>query len=92
MRFLALVMILFVSSCSTAYVREEPPRDIEEVIPLKPRGDVIWVQGHYAWRRGHWVWISGRWLRARPDRMWVSGHWKKTARGWVWIEGRWRRR
>jgi len=90
--FLAVLLSFCLPSCAPTYVLEEPPRDIEEVIPVRPRADMIWIQGHHIWRRGQWIWVSGHWKKTRPGRIWVGGHWKKAPRGWIWVEGHWARR
>ncbi len=91
MKLFALFLFVIFLSCSPTYVVQDPPLDVEEVIPARPRGEVIWVKGHHVWRKGRWVWVSGHWQKARHGRVWVAGHWKKTPRGWVWVDGHWRR-
>lgn len=40
-----------------------PPAALVEVVPDRPPGDSVWVDGHWVWMGRYYVWHRGGWLR-----------------------------
>lgn len=74
-------------------VPNEPPSDIDEVLPAdRPRGDqYVWVPGYWSWDgdRNNFIWVSGCWRAAPPNMSWVPGYWSRADEGWEWVAGFW---
>jgi len=41
-----------------------PPAALVEVIPERPDGDAVWVDGSWEWRGRSYVWQRGAWVHA----------------------------
>jgi hypothetical protein len=39
-----------------------PPAALVEVVPHRPNGDAVWVDGAWVWRGRYYVWQRGGWL------------------------------
>jgi hypothetical protein len=44
-----------------------PPAALVEVVPDRPDGSAVWVDGNWVWRGRHYVWQRGGWVHA-PDK------------------------
>ena len=69
-----------------------PPPPAHEEVVVRPRGDVVWIDGYYRWRphRHEYVWVRGHWAHPpRPHSVWVPGRWERRHGEWVYFEGRW---
>ncbi len=51
-----------------------PPAAFAEVVPPKPNGDALWIDGHWAWRGGQFVWERGGWVA--PPAGSRFAHWR----------------
>jgi hypothetical protein len=68
-----------------------PPDPRVEVVPVAPRGRLVWQPGHWRWDGHDYRWVSGHYVAVpRHRHHWVDGHWAHRPGGWVWIEGHWR--
>lgn len=43
-----------------------PPAALVEVVPPRPPGDSVWLDGHWVWRAGRYAWERGGWVRPPP--------------------------
>jgi hypothetical protein len=78
----------------TAYETEAPPPPPpeQEVVPVSPGPDYVWIGGFHRWNGHGYVWVRGHYDR-RPHSAahWEPAHWEhRGARAHVWVEGRWR--
>lgn len=39
-----------------------PPAALVEVVPARPQGDAVWVDGAWVWRGRYYVWQRGGWV------------------------------
>jgi len=44
-----------------------PPPGRVELIPARPKGDMVWIDGEWTWAGRRWWWRRGRWVEAPPD-------------------------
>jgi hypothetical protein len=44
-----------------------PPAALVEVVPNRPNGDAVWVDGAWVWRGRYYVWQRGGWLLPPAD-------------------------
>ncbi|MEI9948565.1 MAG: hypothetical protein WDO74_06155 [Pseudomonadota bacterium] len=51
-----------------------PPAAFAEVVPPRPNGDALWIDGHWAWRGGTFVWERGGWVA--PPAGSRFAHWR----------------
>ncbi len=74
------------------FVQIGPPAYVEEeVVPVAPGPDYVWVAGYWAWSGTEYSWVPGSWVvRPYPYAAWEPGRWRKHGRGWYWNPGRWR--
>lgn len=49
-----------------------PPAALVEVVPKRPNGDAVWVDGAWAWRGRYYVWQRGGWLLPPQDAAYAS--------------------
>ena len=96
---LAVLVIALVSACAgEVYVRPAPvvvgvapPPEQVEVIPVAPRGDVIWLRGHWNWNGQQWIWVRGRYVGRRRGWRWVPAHYEQRGGAWVYVAPHWAR-
>lgn len=72
-------------------VRQAPPADQVEVVPVAPRADYVWLKGHWHWNGGRWVWIPGRYEVSRRGARWVPAHYEGRGGVYYYIPGHWAR-
>jgi WXXGXW repeat (2 copies) len=72
---LIATLVLSVVGC-VEVVRTAPPPPREEMRPVAPHHEALWIEGHWARMHGQWEWVPGYWERP-PHRgaAWVPGHW-----------------
>lgn len=68
-----------------------PPPTFQEVIPVAPAPEQVWVAGHWNWNGLTWVWMPGFYAAPpQPKAVWVAGHWRKGLLGaYRWTPGHW---
>lgn len=68
-----------------------PPSPINENVPPKPSGDVIWISGYWSWleNQNEFTWICGVWRKPPIGHHWISGTWVQNTDGWIWARGFW---
>jgi len=49
----------------TAVPMPPPPARVE-VVPPRPAGGAVWVDGEWVFRRGRWAWSLGEWVAPAP--------------------------
>jgi WXXGXW repeat (2 copies) len=54
-------------STSFVEVPYPPPAALVEVVPKRPDGNAVWVDGSWAWRGRSYVWQRGGWVHAPED-------------------------
>ena len=48
------------------------PAALVEVVPERPAGDAVWVDGHWVWRGRYYVWFRGGWLLAPENASYAT--------------------
>jgi hypothetical protein len=88
---LVATLILLNTGCApkAVYVKPAPPHAKREVVPPRPNGRAVWMNGHWEWAGRHYVWVAGHWELRPKGSAWVPGHWRRTPHGWKWARGRW---
>ncbi len=74
----------------TSLVPMAPPAPIEEMRPVVPFANAVWIPGHWFWNGSHYNWLAGRWSGPRPGAAWEPAHWVQTPAGWRLEQGHWR--
>lgn len=70
-----------------------PPPVYQEVVPVAPFADAIWIAGFWGWLGGRYVWNGGHWDHHRPGYHWEPHRWVPHGNGgWRMEGGRWRDR
>lgn len=68
-----------------------PPPVYQEVIPVQPYADALWIAGFWGWLGGRYVWNAGRWDHHRHGYQWEPHRWVPHGNGqWRQEGGRWR--
>jgi hypothetical protein len=58
-----------------------PPAAFSEVVPTAPKGDALWVDGHWAWRGRTYVWQRGGWVTPPEGARFAPWHVRYTQDG-----------
>ncbi len=89
---LALICLILglLIGCVVSHPRVAPPPLKQEVRPVKPSVQHVWIPGHWKWAGGRYVWIGGHWTKPKAGKVWVPGYWKKKGSHYVWVPGHWR--
>lgn len=70
-----------------------PPPVYQEVVPVQPYADAIWIAGFWGWMGGRFVWNAGHWDHHRPGYHWEPHRWVPHGNGgWRMEGGHWRNR
>lgn len=72
-------------------VQSEPPPDQYEVVPVAPRADYVWINGHWDWGGARYVWVPGRYELPRRGYRWVRPHYERRAGRAIYVRGHWGR-
>lgn len=68
-----------------------PPPVYQEVVPVRPFADALWIAGFWGWVGGRYVWNGGHWDRHRHGYQWEPHRWVPHGNGqWRQEGGRWR--
>lgn len=68
-----------------------PPPVYQEVVPVRPFADAIWIAGFWGWLGGRYVWNGGHWDHPRPGHRWEPHRWVPHSNGgWRMEGGNWR--
>jgi hypothetical protein len=100
MRRIGLLLALALSLLSPLSARAQvvpgvrvavaPPPPREEIRPVAPSPNHVWIPGHWAWRNGAHVWFQGHWaMPPAAGYHWVAARWVNEGGGWVYYEGHW---
>jgi hypothetical protein len=66
------------------------PDSLVEVIPRRPRGNLMWQPSGWEWNGKVYVWVKGTYVPARPTAGFERGHWEQdTTEYFRWVPGRW---
>ena len=67
-----------------------PPPPPQEVVPVSPGPDYVWIGGYNRWDGHRYVWTRGRYdRRPHANARWNAPHWEARGRGHVFVEGHW---
>jgi hypothetical protein len=72
-------------------VQTAPPAPRPERRSRAPRGNYLWIDGHWEWRGNQYVWVNGHWERARAPEQWIweAPRWEQQGQTWTFYPGRW---
>lgn len=77
-------------STDLAPVEYPPPPARAEVVPAKPDGDAVWVDGEWSFRGKKWRWHRGRWVEHRSELRFAPWTAVRSQDGQLYVaEGRW---
>jgi hypothetical protein len=78
-------------SSSLESVDQPPPPARVEIVPARPSGQAVWVDGEWLWRRGRWAWLTGRWVAPPPGAVFSAWVFTRGEDGRLWYApGAWR--
>lgn len=67
-----------------------PPGRVE-VVPARPGGGAVWLDGEWLWRRGRWAWRPGRWVKPPAGSTFSPAEFVRGEDGRLWYaSGAWR--
>jgi hypothetical protein len=69
-----------------------PPPLQQEVIPMSPGPDMVWIPGYWNWSNGQYNWVPGRYEAGRVGYQWVPQRWENINGQWTMTGGSWIRR
>jgi hypothetical protein len=69
-----------------------PPPVYQEVIPVRPFADALWIAGFWGWVGGRYIWNGGHWDHHREGHEWEPHRWVPHGNEWHMEGGRWRQR
>lgn len=72
-------------------VREAPPQDFVETVPVSRGADYVWIGGHQHWTGSRWVWIPGRYTAQRRGARWIPPHRENRGGVYYYVPGHWGR-
>lgn len=49
-----------------------PPAALVEIVPVRPDGGAVWVDGNWVWRGRHYVWQRGGWVHPPEKAAYAS--------------------
>ena len=85
-----LFMTLFMSNCTTGYVKDRPYHQ-DGIRPVSPGYNYVWLEGNWKYnRRNHsYTRQNGAWSKPRYNKNYRNGEWRTTEKGNYWVSGRW---
>lgn len=74
-------------------VESAPPPPQQEMIPMAPSPQHVWVQGHWRWdpRMRRHAWYPGRYIIRQSGMVWVPAGWRQHGWRHQYVPGHWRR-
>ena len=89
--FTALLSILLFANCSRG-IRQAPPMDEVEVMPMRPSPSHIWINGHYGYQQNRYIWNHGFYsVPPRGKTVWQRGEYYQNSNGYhTYKQGYWR--
>ncbi|HEY3912840.1 MAG TPA: hypothetical protein VGN61_00020 [Verrucomicrobiae bacterium] len=79
------------SEPGVVYADTAPPPPLDEVEPVSPGADYVWIGGSWIWGGGRWDWERGRWaMPPHPGAHWVAHHYEYRGGRHTFVRGGWR--